>query len=202
MPVRPLGNPLIPYDTPLHVTELLLQILKITFEDLPEDYPYRFVRDDFDSSGIAFDVALNKDSEVYGRKPLVVVSRGMQGAGPTVVGDLAHVNLPTHAKAGSNLVTSSVNIQVVSKTKAEVEIVAQHIFSLLLMCRTHMPKLLGIHMVNSLSLSEVTKMEDDDTVFHTQISLDYSIQYKWSQETKNEVLRSIATQISELAKTP
>ena len=196
MPVRPLGNPLIPYDTPLHVTELLLQILKITFEDLPEDYPYRFVRDDFDSSGIAFDVALNKDSEVYGRKPLVVVSRGMQGAGPTVVGDLVHVNLPTHAKAGSNLVTSSVNIQVVSKTKAEVEIVAQHIFSLLLMCRTHMPKLLGIHMVNSLSLSEVTKMEDDDTVFHTQISLDYSIQYKWSQETKNEVLRGIATKIS------
>lgn len=196
MPVRPLGNPLIPYDTPLHVTELLLQILKITFEDLPEDCPYRFVRDDFDSSGIAFDVALNKDSEVYGRKPLVVVSRGMQGAGPTVVGDLAHVNLPTHAKAGSNLVTSSVNIQVVSKTKAEVEIVAQHIFSLLLMCRTHMPKLLGIHMVNSLSLSEVTKMEDDDTVFHTQISLDYSIQYKWSQETKNEVLRGIATKIS------
>ena len=88
------------------------------------------------------------------------------------------------------------NIQVVSKTKAEVEIVAQHIFSLLLMCRTHMPKLLGIHMVNSLSLSEVTKMEDDDTVFHTQISLDYSIQYKWSQETKNEVLRGIATKIS------
>ena len=38
MPVRPLGNPLIPYDTPLHVTELLLQILKITFEDLPEDF--------------------------------------------------------------------------------------------------------------------------------------------------------------------
>lgn len=198
MPVRPLGNPLIPYDTPLHVTELLLQILKITFEDLPEDYPYRYVRDDFDKSGVAFDVALNKDSEVYGRKPLVVVSRGMQGAGPTVVGDLAHVNLPTHAKAGSNLVTSSVNIQVVSKTKAEVEIVAQHIFSLLLMCRTHMPKLLGIHMVNSLSLSEVTKMEDDDTVFHTQISLDYSIQYKWSQETKNEVLRSIAMRLSGL----
>lgn len=198
MPVRPLGNPLIPYDTPLHVTELLLQILKITFEDLPEDYPYRFVRDDFDSSGIAFDVALNKDSEVYGRKPLVVVSRGMQGAGPTVVGDLAHVNLPTHLKTGSNLVTSSINIQVVSKTKAEVEIIAQHIFSLMLMCRTHMPKLLGIHMVNSLSLSEVTKMEDDDTVFHTQISLDYSIQYKWSQETKNEVLRSIAMRLSGL----
>lgn len=196
MPVRPLGNPLIPYDTPLHVTELILQILKITFEDLPEDYPYRFVRDDFDSSGIAFDVALNKDSEVYGRKPLVVVSRGTQGAGPTIVGDLAHVDLPTHLKAGSNLVTSSVNIQVISKTKAEVEIISQHIFSLLLMCRTHMPRLLGIHMANSISLSEVSKMEDDDTIFHTQMVLDYSIQYKWTQETKNEVLKSIATHIS------
>ena len=94
------------------------------------------------------------------------------------------------------------NIQVISKTKAEVEIISQHIFSLLLMCRTHMPRLLGIHMANSISLSEVSKMEDDDTIFHTQMVLDYSIQYKWTQETKNEVLRSIATQISELAKTP
>lgn len=196
MTIRPIGNPIIPYDTPLHVVELFLQILKITFEELPEDYPYRYVRDDFDQSGVAFDVALNKDSEVYGKKPLVVVSRGMQGAGPTVVGDLAHVNLPTHLKTGSNLVTSSINIQVVSKTKAEVEIIAQHIFSLMLMCRTHMPKLLGIHMVDSISLSEVTKMEDDDTIFHAQMNFSYSIQYKWTQETKNEVLRGIATKIS------
>lgn len=82
MAIRPIGNPIIPYDTPLHVMELFLQILKLTFEELPEDYPYRYVRDDFDKSGVAFDVALNKDSEVYGKKPLVVVSRGMQGAGP------------------------------------------------------------------------------------------------------------------------
>ena len=53
MAIRPIGNPIIPYDTPLHVMELFLQILKITFEELPEDYPYRYVRDDFDKSGVA-----------------------------------------------------------------------------------------------------------------------------------------------------
>ena len=46
-----------------------------------------------------------------------------------------------------------------------------------------------------ISLSEVTKMEDDDTIFHAQMNFSYSIQYKWTQETKNEVLRGIATKI-------
>lgn len=82
MAVRPLGNPIIPYDTPLHVVELFLQLLKITFEELPEDYPYRYVRDDFNKSGVAFDVALNKDSEGYGKKPLVVVCAACKGPGP------------------------------------------------------------------------------------------------------------------------
>lgn len=35
MAIRPIGNPIIPYDTPLHVMELFLQILKLTFEELP-----------------------------------------------------------------------------------------------------------------------------------------------------------------------
>lgn len=51
-------------------------------EELPEDYPYRYVRDDFNKSGVAFDVALNKDSEVYGKKPLVVVCAACKGPGP------------------------------------------------------------------------------------------------------------------------
>lgn len=188
---RPLGNILVPYGTPYHVTELFLQLLKITFSELPEGHPYRYISDDFEKSGIAFDVSLNKESEIYGKRPLIVVSRGSQSTTPQMVGDMAHVKLPVHEKFGSGLTSASVNVQVVSRTKAEVEILGQYVFGMIMMCRTHMPKLLGIHMVESVALSEVDKFEDDDTMFLSQLSFQYTSQYKWAQETVEPQLNAV-----------
>ena len=188
---RPLGNILVPYGTPYHVTELFLQLLKITFSELPEDHPYRFIADDYEKSGVAFDVSLNKESEIYGKRPIIVVSRSSQSSSPNMVGDLAHGNLPKHDKFGSNLVTSGITVQISSRTKAEVEILGQYVFGLVMMCRTHMPRLLGIHMVDSVALSEVDKFEDDDTMFVAQLSVQYSTQYIWSQKISEPVLSAI-----------
>lgn len=188
---RPLGNILVPYGTPYHVTELFLQLLKITFSELPEDHPYRFIPDDYEKSGVAFDVSLNKESEIYGKRPIIVVARGSQNTSPNTVGDLAHVNLPRHGKFGSNLAAGSINVQIASCTKAEVEILGQYVFGLVMMCRTHMPKLLGIHMMQSAVLSEVDKFEDDDTMFVAQMSMQYVSQYIWTQETAEPVLNAI-----------
>lgn len=188
---RPLGNIFVPYGTPYHVTELFMQVLKITFQNLPEDHPFRYVPDDFEASGVAFDVSLNKESGIRGRKPIVVVSRGTQSTSPQMVGDLAHVRLPVHDKFGSTLAISSINVQVTSLAKAEVEILGQYIFGLAMMCRTHMPALLGVHMVDSITMSEVDKMEDDDSVFVSQIAIQYSTQYKWRQEETYPILRAV-----------
>lgn len=188
---RPVGNILVPYGTPYHVTELFLQILKITFAELPDNHPYKYIADDFEKSGIAFDVALNKESEIYGRKPLVVVSRGAQSANITSVGDLAALNLPNNAKSGSNVASGAVNVSILSKSKAESEIVGQYIFGLVMMCRTHMPRLLGIHMVHSVTLSETSRYEDDDAMFLTQLFFQYQTQYKWDQLHTEPILRSV-----------
>lgn len=201
MPDRyPIGNALVPYGTPLHVTELFLRLLKLTFAELPEDYPYRYVADDFDKSGIAFDVALNKESGIYGKKPLVVVSRGAQNTAPMDIGDFAHGRIATNLKIGSNLYASSVNFQVVSKTKAEVEIIGQHIFGFVMMCRTHLPRLCCLHMVQSVVLSDVTKMEDDDTMFIAQGSFSYVGQYVWTQTQDDPVLASMGVTVGKLSR--
>jgi len=196
----PVGNSLVPYGTPLHVTELFLRLLKVVFAEFPKDYPYRYVEGSFEESGIAFDVSLNKESEIFGRKPLVVISRGAQNTTPISIGDYAGGNIPTNTGRGSNTYTAQLNFQVVSKTKAEVEIISQHIFGLLMVCRTWMPKLLNIHMVTSVMLSEVTKMEDDDTVFTAQGAFNYVGQYIWTQTTDDPVLRSIGLSIDNLVK--
>ena len=196
----PIGNRLVPYGTPLHVTELFLRLLKIVFSEFPKDYPYRYVDGNFEESGIAFDVSLNKESEIFGKKPLVIISRGSQNTTPLSIGDYASGHLPTNSACGSNTYAAQINFQVVSKTKAEVEIISQHIFGLLMVCRTWMQKLLNIHMVNSIMLSEVTKMEDDDTVFTVQGAFSYVGQYIWSQTTDDPVLRSIGLSIDNLIK--
>lgn len=187
----PLGSPLIPYGTPLHVTELFLQVLKTTFADFPEDYPYRYIPGDYTASGVAFDVALNKDSNIYGKKPLIVVSRGAQTTSPQVIGDIAHVNLPRNVKFGTGLVSSSVNVAVSSRVKAEAEIVAQLVFGTMMLCRTHMPQLLGIHMVDAIQLTDVNRMDEDDAMFVANAMFQYTTQYVWKQTTIDAVLRGI-----------
>jgi len=194
----PLGNELIPYGTPLHVTELFLQLLKIAFAEFPEGYPYRYDESDFEKSGIAFDVAFNKESGIYGKKPIVVISRGAQNTAPMDIGDYAHGTIPNNFKAGSNIYYGSISFQVAGRIKAEVEIISQHIFSLLMLRRTHMPKLLGIHMVQSIMLSEVNKMEDDDTMFLAQGGFNYAGQYIWTQTEDNPLLRSVGISVDRL----
>lgn len=197
----PLGNSLVPYGTPLHVTELFLRVLKMTFSEFPKDHPCYFNADDFEQSGIAFDVALNKESGVYGKKPLVVVRRGTQQCSPTIIGDMAAAHIPSGNARGSNIYSSSIELSIVSRLKAEVEIIGQHIFSYMMLCRTHFPGLLGIHMVQSAMLSEVTRMEDDDVMFISQGSMAYIGQYIWHQGRNDPLLRSIGVAIEKMKET-
>ena len=194
----PLGNQLIPYGTPLHVTELFLQVLKITFAEFPQDYPYRYVPDDYDATGIAFDVALNKESGMYGKKPIVVVNRGEQSSSPMNIGDFAGAHIPTNYKVGSNVYASTISIQVASRVKAEVEIIVQHIFSLIMMHRTRLPRILGVHAIQSVSFAEVQKMEDDDTMFLATGGFSYMGQYIWTQTEQNPILKSIGMTVDRL----
>lgn len=194
----PLGNPLVPYGTPLHITELFLRLLKMTFAEFPEDHPCHFNAESFEKSGIAFDVALNKESGIYGKKPLVVVRRGVQQFSTTVIGDMAAAHIPSGNARGTNLYSASIEINVLSRLKAEVEIIGQYIFSYMMLCRTHFPGLLGLHMVQSAIFSEVTKMEDDDAMFIGQGTMTYTGQYIWHQGRNDPMLKSVGVAIEKM----
>ena len=197
----PLGNEIVPYGTPLHVVELFLQLLKLVFSNLPEDHPYHFDNDNYENNNIAFDVSLNKESDIYGKKPIVVVSRGGQNSVPNDLGDYAAGKPLLSIAKGSNLLTGEISFQVVGRIKAEVEVISQIIFGTLMMRRTHMPELLNIHMVQSIMLSEVSKFEEDDTLFIAQGGFSYIMQYIWSQRINDPVLRSISIAVSKMCET-
>lgn len=194
----PIGNVLVPYGTPLHVTELFLRLLKLVFSNFPEDYPYKFVADDFDKTGIVFDVQLNKESEIFGKKPLVIISRGGQNSSPLDLGDMSHLHFPSNHKWGANVYSASTNFQVVSKTKAEAEIISQIIFGFLMTSRTLLPKFLNLHMVQSIMLGEVNKMEDDDEMYVVQGMFSYVGQYQWTQNTDDPILKSIGVTVDKM----
>ena len=193
---KPLGNPLLPYGTPQHVAELVMLILKLTFEELPDKHPYRF-RQDINQTGILFDVHLNKEADIWGKKPIVVVSRGAQSAGVTMTGDMATRNLPLHRSERSNMVDSSVDIKVVSKLRAECENIGQLVFSTLLTCRTLLPSLCNVHMVQNLSMSPAAKLELDDTCFLVQLSFQYTMQYIWKQASPKHLLQAVELHVQQ-----
>lgn len=194
----PLGNPLVPYGTPLHITELFLRLLKMTFAEFPEGHPLRYNPDDYEKSGIAFDVSLNKESGIYGKKPLVVVRRGSQQCANIVLGDTASVHVPTSNGHGSNTYVSTIEIQILSRVKAEAEIIGQYVFNFMLFARTHFPALTGLHMVQNIMLSEVSRMEDDDAMFTSSATFAYTGQYIWARMRNDPVLRSVGVAIQKI----
>ena len=193
--ILPRGSELIPYGSPLHVTELVLLMLKQTFADFPENYPFRFIPENYEATGILFDVPYNKDSEIFGKKPIVVVSRGAQTSAPVSISDRAEQDFRTRDKDGTTLIRSSVNVRVTSKAKAEVEVLSQILFLLLMSLRVHLTRFLGIHMASDMTLTEVRSMEDDDEIFTADIICNYITQPKWEDKSllQTQLLKTVQT---------
>ena len=165
-------------------------LLKTVFARLPEDHPYHFCND-MDRTGIVFDVAFNKAAGIWGKKPVVTVTRGSQSFGVLDLGDLSTRSLAMGSRNASNMVESSTDIRVVSKSKAETEIISERIFSSLMMMRTLLPELCGVHMVSSVSMSPAQQFEQDDTCYEVDITMQFSMQYKWEHATPVELLKGV-----------
>lgn len=188
---RPLGNQFLPYGTPLHIRDLLLTITRETFSAFPEDYPYRFVADDYDKTGVGIDTDLNKDSGVYGKKPLIVVSRGSQSIQPIVIGDRAAIFPAKSTDFGVGMVQASISFRILSKIKEESDIIGQIVFGMLSACRTMLPGILGIHSVESIQASDVSRFDQDDAMFLCMETMMFSMQYHWFKFVKDPIIAGI-----------
>lgn len=179
---KPIGSYLIPYGTPLHIRDLVLTLLRWQFQNFPDEFPYKYIPDDYINTHITFDTAYNKDSENYGKKPLVVVTREAQSTNPTVVGDLADCVPRISSSRGTTLVNSDISAKVLSKIPMESEIIGQTIFNIFLSFRTILPDVLAIHNIPSVSLSPVSRFEQDTDMYMCQVDMQFSMQYKFKSE--------------------
>ena len=187
----PVGNKILPKCTPLHVTDLVRLIIKETLASQdPTKFPFVFT-DDYATSNVAIDSVFNKESEAYGKKPIIIISRGGQMGSPIVIGDLATMNIKTGNSRDTTMVRSSVEIKVLAKKPKEVDILSQHIFNTLVMSRTMLTGLLGVTMVDSVSMSQVSQLEQDDHMYFTAITMPYQMQYSWTNIIPQNVLASI-----------
>lgn len=187
----PVGNKILPKCTPLHVTDLVRLIIKETLASQdPTKFPFVFT-DDYATSNVAIDSVFNKESEAYGKKPIIIISRGGQMGSPIVIGDLATMNIKTGNSRDTTMVRSSVEIKVLAKKPKEVDILSQHIFNTLVMSRTMLTGLLGVTMVDSVSMSQVSQLEQDDHMYFTAITMPYQMQYSWTNIIPQNILASI-----------
>lgn len=182
----PVGNPLVPYETPYHVTELLLQYLKVTFNALTKEHPFYYDPDNYDDTRIVFDTVYNKESRAIG-KPLIIVARGVQNTDTTILGDLTDI---VNAEAGhqrdthyTNTLTATVDVRIMSKNFEEAEILAQHVYGFMMCARTVLNKYLHIHMIQGIQMSPAQRMDKDTENFTVQVTMSYMMQSKWHELT-------------------
>lgn len=180
-PQKPLGNTLTPQGTPMHVAQAFIALQRQCFSELPEEHPFRFVPDDFERTGVLFDTSYNKDSEAVGKKPLIVVTRGAQSTSPIMYRDIGSMDPRTGHSFNSGIVASSVMARIIGRSRGEVDLLGQHVFGFCMMSRVALPKLLGVHMVDSIALTDPARFEQDDAMYATLLTVSYSMQFIWTR---------------------
>ena len=204
---HPAGHKLIQTYTPLHVTNLFLLLLKDTFGSIPPevDYPFKF-DPDYNKTQILIDTVYNRESNIHG-KPYLVVGRGSINTQPIVLGDRVvdnftgkvpplDDNLRIFNKYQTTQLQSNITIKVISKHSAEVDILSNEIFSFLTTTRTALTKHTPIQMSTNITVSEIGKFEQDDTMFYCAATMAYTLQYKWASFLRRNLLRSITVYLS------
>ena len=198
MVALPIGNKITPRTTPLHVYQLVMQLLRITLKTVSEsdDYPFIYT-DDIATTGVILDTSFNKEAPTYGKKPLIIVSRGNVSTQPAVLGDRASGSLGTTLSSRTTLVQSSVQVKVISKRSGEADILSNVVYNFLLTCRTVLPALTSIHNIQAISMSPIAQLEEDDHMFYTQASIDYTMQYQWTWDIVPTLLEEIGFHIND-----
>jgi len=192
----PMGNAYIGRTTPLHVAQLVLLILKEAFLELEEGHPFRFT-EDFNTTRILFDTVFNKDSEAYGKKPAIIVSRGPINTTPLSMGDLAMKDVTTGNSMRSSMIQSSVGIKVIARESMSADILAQDTFAILMTTRTALPILTNVHSVTSLNVSPVNKYEENDALYFAEVTMSFVMQNMWTWEFEPTLLNSISLKFNE-----
>lgn len=193
----PTGNSLTPPCTPLHVYQLVYLLLQDVFRTQPDPWPFPLT-DDFETTKVGFDTIYNKNSQFFGKKPLIVVSRGPQSASPISLSDRAATNIKTMNSIGTSIVRSSIEVKVISKEPAEVDILGQHVFNVLQFCRVMLAGLLNITAIDSVSMSHVALIEQEDHMYFVSISMPFQQQYKWSAINTDNLLASIGNSMNSI----
>ncbi len=193
MPVErtlPVGHQYTPYNTPYHVVQLSVALLKATLHEIgPDNYPFRYY-DDFDKSKVAIDTVYNKEARIIGNKPTIAIARGALSSNPTVLGDRGHESMFQDKAIKTNIVQSSVDYRVVCRTHAEAEMLSNEIYNFLVACRTRFPEIMGLVQVTGINLSPVQQSEQDDKIYLSTAQFNFVMQYRWIEAKKDDIIKS------------
>jgi hypothetical protein len=87
-------------------------------------------------------------------------------------------------------------VRVFGRTRTEAFIVGNEVFNFLLMCRTWLPRLVGIQVANGVQLSPPMPYEQDTRIYTCEANLGYTMQYKWTDLVSVEPLNNIGVFIN------
>lgn len=183
----PVGNKLTPTATPLHISQLVYQILRYTFAAQIDSYPFKW-NEDINLTGVVFDTVFNKEAEIYGTKPIIICSCGPIMSAPIVTGDRAYGDVSSGDTYKVTMVNSSVMIDVISRAHAEVEILKNEVFNCLVAIRTVIPSFTNVTMITNITADKTRKFELDENMYIGPIGFSYTMQYAWSHVVAKNIL--------------
>lgn len=194
----PYGNKYTPRSTPYHVSELILQLLRITFsaEAVP-DFPFKYT-ESFDTTQLLIDTTFNPCTGLEGLKPQIIVSHGDSNSQAVSTGDMASKNMSNCTTTKTSLVTSSCMARVISSSKTDVCIISNEVFNFFMTCRTMLPgRLTSIQSIQNVSMTQAAQAQMDDIAYQCFVSIVYQMQYKWADIVPGAVLEGYVLYIDD-----
>lgn len=195
-PVAPINNKLIPANTPVHVYHTVLALIKDFFTTQTDPYfPWKY-DNDVEKTKVIIDTAFNKESNLSGNKPIIIVNRGDAGYGNVGMGDKTFISSKTSYSNNTATIQSSVTINVVGRTQGEVDIISNELFMFLLALRPFLPAILRVLNVQSINMTQISNYEEYDNMYNVTIMISYLSQVMWDAEFTANLLNSIGVHMN------
>lgn len=191
---------IIPTKSPLAITGALLCVLRERFADLPEnDMPWKWVAGDAGrtASTIHIEAAKNPNTEEYGKRPGIYLSRG-----PITLSEPALANLDNHnpqiaKKIFYAIAHTSYTISCESELPAEAEQIASVVFDTMFMGADQIQTTFLFRKLGPFSLGPEGRTRQDTELSQVNVNMGLSYDVRWTTREIAPILKEVIVKLQE-----
>lgn len=181
--------------SPLEILGVYITLVRERFSLEGGDFPWKWTSDNA-TTAIFIEAGNSSDNNQTDGRPAIYVNRDSIVAPRLVIGDRVDEVLKTGEKTYYTVATGRMAIDCVSANSGESSIIAELVHSHLLMTGDVLLEYFRFRDFTPLTLGPTQAWEQDDRLFHTRVTSEFSYDIRWKSMPITSRIQSLALTIN------